>query len=60
MAVKFYLPDGTVTDLAAILLPNFPVRTPEEMLEVLKVVKSDPTTGKPDEKKKSCNSSTRP
>ena len=32
MATKFYLPDGTVTDLIAITLPAFFARTPEEFL----------------------------
>jgi catalase len=51
MAVKYYLPDGTVTDLIAIRTPYFIARTPEETLEVLKLLKPDPTTGKPDDKK---------
>ena len=51
MAVKFYLADGTVTDLIAIPIPLFPGRTPEEILEFLKVIKPDPTTGKADDKK---------
>src|SRR3954465_2230099 len=33
MAVKFYLPDGTTTDIVALSLPVFFVRTPEEFLE---------------------------
>lgn len=60
MAVKFYLPDGTVTDLIAIPLPLFPARTPEEFVEVLKVFKPDPTTGKPDGKKITQFLATRP
>ena len=51
MSVKFYLPDGTVTDLVAISIPLFVGRTPEEVLEVLKLLKPDPATGKPDDKK---------
>jgi catalase len=51
MAVKFYLPDGTITDLIAITIPVFFSRTPDEMLEVLKALKPDPATGKPDEKR---------
>src|SRR5271165_3589843 len=35
MAVKFYLPDGTITDLVALPLLLFPARTPEETLELL-------------------------
>ena len=54
MAVKFYLPDGTVTDLIGITIPLFFGRTPDEVLEGLKMLKPDPATGKPDEKK-SCN-----
>jgi catalase len=33
MAVKFYLPDGTKTDIVALSLPCFFVRTPEDFLE---------------------------
>ena len=51
MAVKFYLPDGTVTDLIAITIPVFFGRTPDEVLEILKTLKPDPATGKPDEAK---------
>jgi catalase len=51
MAAKFYLPDGTVTDLIALTIPLFFGRTPEEVLEILKGLKPDPTTGKPDEKR---------
>lgn len=51
MAVKFYLPDGTVTDLIGLTIPIFIGRTPDEVLEGLKALKPDPTTGKPDEKK---------
>jgi len=48
MAVKFYLPDGTVTDLIALTIPVFFGRTPDEVLESLKTLKPDPATGKPD------------
>jgi catalase len=51
MAVKFYLPDGTVTDLIGLTIPLFFGRTPDEVLEGLKVLKPDPVTGKPDEKR---------
>lgn len=51
MAVKFYLPDGTITDLIALTIPVFFGRTPDEVLEGLKALKPDPATGKPDEKK---------
>jgi catalase len=33
MAVKFYLPDGTTTDVVGISLPAFFTRTPEDLLE---------------------------
>jgi catalase len=33
MAVKFYLPDGSTTDIVGLSLPIFFVRTPEEFLE---------------------------
>ena len=33
MAVKFYLPDGGTTDIVALSIPVFFVRTPEEFLE---------------------------
>jgi catalase len=48
MAVKFYLPDGTVTDLVALPLPLFPARTPEETLQFLEAVRPDPNSGQPD------------
>lgn len=49
MAVRFYLPDGTFTNLVALPLPLFPTRTPEETVEFLEAVRPDPATGKPDE-----------
>ncbi len=48
MATRFYLPDGTVTDLVAIPIPLFFTRTPEETLEALQVGQPDPATGQPD------------
>lgn len=51
MAVKFYLPDGTVTDLIGLTIPVFFGRTPDEVLAGLKALKPDPATGKPDEKR---------
>lgn len=33
MATKFYLPDGTTTDIVALSIPVFFVRSPEEFLE---------------------------
>jgi catalase len=48
MATKFYLPDGTVTDLIGITLPAFFVRTPEEFLAFAAAQVPDPATGQPD------------
>lgn len=48
MAVKFMLPDGTATDIVAISVPVFPVRTPEAFLEFTRLRKPDPATGQPD------------
>jgi catalase len=48
MATKFYLPDGTVTDLIAITLPAFFVRNPEEFLAFTEARTPDPATGQPD------------
>jgi catalase len=48
MAVKFYLPDGSKTDLVALNLPCFFVRTPEDFLEFTRARKPDPATGQPD------------
>ena len=48
MAARFYLPDGTTTDLISLTAPLFFARTPEETLEFLKAVRPDPATGKPD------------
>jgi catalase len=48
MATKFYLPDGTVTDLIAITLPAFFARTPEEFLAFAESEVPDPATGKTD------------
>ena len=45
MAVRFYLPDGTTTDLVSLTIPLFLARTPEETLEFLEAVRPDPTTG---------------
>jgi catalase len=48
MAVKFYLPDGTTTDISAVTIPVFAVRTPEDFLELTLARKPDPETGKLD------------
>src|SRR5204862_7928578 len=36
MAVKFYLPDGTRTDISAQTVPRFPVRTPDAFINLLR------------------------
>lgn len=48
MATKFYLPDGTTTDLIGITLPAFFARTPEEFLGFTGARTPDPATGKLD------------
>ena len=48
MAVTFSLPDGTATDIVALTLPVFFVRTPEDFLEFTRARKPDPETGQPD------------
>lgn len=48
MATKFYLPDGTITDLIGITLPCFFARTPEEFLAFTEAHTADPATGQPD------------
>src|SRR5262249_42094797 len=48
MATKFYLPDGTVTDLIGITLPAFFARTPQEFLAFTDSQIPAPATGKPD------------
>jgi len=48
MAVKFYLPDGTTTDIVAISLPAFFARTPEDLLAFNAARRPDPATGQPD------------
>lgn len=48
MATRFYLPDGTTTDLIALPIPLFFTRTPEETLAFLQAARPDPATGKPD------------
>lgn len=48
MAAKFYLPDGTVTDLIAITLPAFFARTPEEFFAFAEARTPDPATGQLD------------
>jgi catalase len=48
LAVKLYLPDGTRTDMVALSLPAFFVRTPEDFLEFTRLRRPDPATGQPD------------
>jgi catalase len=48
MATKFYLPDGTTTDLIAITLPAFFARTPDEFFAFAEASTPDPKTGQPD------------
>src|SRR5215210_4347819 len=48
LAVKFYLPDGSRTDVVMLNLPCFFARTPEDFIEFTRARKPDPETGKPD------------
>jgi catalase len=48
MAVKIYLADGSTTDIVAVTLPAFFVRTPEDFLEFVRARRPDPATGEPD------------
>src|SRR5688572_25363170 len=48
LAIKFYLPDGSKTDVVALSLPCFFARTPEDFLAFTRARKPDPETGKPD------------
>ena len=48
LAVKFYLPDGSRTDVVCLSLPCFFARTPEDFLEFTRAMKPDPETGRPD------------
>jgi catalase len=48
LAVKFYLPDGSKTDIVGLSLPCFFARTPEDFLEFTRARKPDPETGQPD------------
>ena len=51
MAVKFYLPDGTTTDIVAMSLPVFFARTPEDLLAFNEARRPDPATGQPNVEK---------
>src|SRR5829696_5977011 len=48
MAIKFYLPDGSRTDVVTIDQPCFFARTPEDFLAFTRARKPDPETGEPD------------
>jgi catalase len=48
MAVKFYLPDGSTTDIVSLSLPCFFVRTPEDFIGFAHARKPDPETGELD------------
>ena len=48
MAVKFNLADGAKTDIVAVTLPAFFVRTPEDFLQFVRARTPDPDTGEPD------------
>jgi catalase len=48
MAVKLYIDDDTRTDMVAINLPCFFVRTPADFLDFTRARKPDPATGQPD------------
>jgi catalase len=51
LAVKFYLTDGTTTDIVAVTLPVFLVRTPEDFLALMQARVPDPDTGELDMEK---------
>ena len=48
LAVKFYLPDGSKTDVVCLSVPCFFARTPEDFLEFTRARKPEPETGQPD------------
>jgi catalase len=48
LAVKFYLPDGSKTDVVTLSLPCFFARTPEDCLDFTRARRPDPETGQPD------------
>lgn len=45
MATRFYLPNGTVTDLIGITLLAFPARTPDDVIALLTAARPDEATG---------------
>lgn len=40
LAIKFYLPDGSRTDMVAVSTPRFPTRTPDGFIELVKAQKA--------------------
>jgi catalase len=48
MATKFYLSDGSTTDIVSITLPAFFVNTVEGFLDFTRARRPDPETGEPD------------
>jgi catalase len=48
MSTKFYLPDGSTTDIVALSLPLFFTRTPEDLVAFNEARRPDPATGQPD------------
>lgn len=51
MAIKFYLPDGSTTDIVSLTLPCFFVNDPHDFVEFVRARKPDPETGQPDMEK---------
>jgi catalase len=51
MAIKFYLPDGSTTDIVSLTLPCFFVNDPRDFVEFVRARKPDPETGQPDMEK---------
>ena len=48
IGVKFYLPDGTTTDVVGLSLPAFFARNPEDLLAFNDARRPEPSTGRPD------------
>jgi catalase len=51
LSTKFYLPDGSTTDIVALSRRQFFVRTPEDFYEFTLARKPDPETGEPNMQK---------
>lgn len=60
MTVRFYLPNGTHTDLIALSFPLFPASTPEETLALMEAVKPDTVNGSPNIEKMRAFAAARP